>query len=317
MNFNYLYYPSISLPNDAWLRRVLLYSNKIASIVPEKLQGNLNGDIDILKGCNEYIPFSPEEFLSNNEDCLTNFENEVTEYFNSEFFSNLLTQKKNTEKFLVHDSKFTYELKKLFQKKEFFDLELDSWNQTPKIVGDVYMGLLAKHMGEHYSYIPTTNSVYHQNKTFKNNRLSMEEIGELKMIDSLPSPSVDVPILDIIRFKTKREQELLKFRCVLRENIEILSTIDNQEDYSLTALIQPSKKLISGIGGGTIVSALSGNLIIGAAIGLGGVVFDISKIAKDYHLKRNNIIASSPYSYAFYSKKFMKRSLRRKNVFLK
>lgn len=40
MNHTAFYYPSISISTDPWLRRKLLYRDKIASIVPSPLQGD-------------------------------------------------------------------------------------------------------------------------------------------------------------------------------------------------------------------------------------------------------------------------------------
>jgi hypothetical protein len=45
-------------------------------------------------------------------------------------------------------------------------------------------------------------------------------MSELRIIKSLPTPSSDISIREIIEFKNSREQELFKFRKVIRENMD-------------------------------------------------------------------------------------------------
>lgn len=344
MNFNYLYYPSISIPNDSWIRRVLLYSDKIASIVPYDMKNHLNYNLEYLISNNEYRSLSPEEFFGEFEN-VRNFEDEVKDYFSSEIFKKMLEKESNRNKSLIFESKFTNEIKFFFESMNYYDQVIESeWKETPKIVGDTYLAILAKHMGDFYSYIPTTNSVKNQNLAFKNNNLPREKVGELRLLESLPTPSKDIPIIQIIDFKNKRKQELLKFKEILRENLEKISKIDNEEELSqyihifkeklqievndikqllkenkisyslesLKTLVQLDKDLIVKIATGSLITGVSGSPITGAAIvGTAEVAINLCGIVKDYYIHKNDVIRNSPYSYAFYSNQFIRSSNKR------
>ena len=54
INRTLLYYPSINIPDDAWLKTALLYSDKISSIVPEDI--NISDHLEYLKQEEQYLP---------------------------------------------------------------------------------------------------------------------------------------------------------------------------------------------------------------------------------------------------------------------
>ena len=230
MSFRYLYYPDISIPNDTWLRRVLLYSESIASIVPYDLNPVLNNyDIELLRDEREYNPLSPEDFFYQN-DLIQDFELEVQESFNSKHFQKILENEKRKSRSLIYKSKFTHEIFNFLRNTGLYQEGENKWGETPKVVGDLYLGILAKYMGHLYSYTPTSNSVRAQEIAFYNSPLTKQKIGEIRLIQSLPNPTDDTSISDLLRFKNKRKQELLKFRAVLRENITQLSSANCKEE---------------------------------------------------------------------------------------
>lgn len=95
MHAKYLYYPTMSLPNTQWLKRVLLYSDEIASIVPYELQRNVNYDFELLKDYEEFKMLSPESHLWDEE-----FEKEVADHFNSNEYKEIM-KNQNTIEILI------------------------------------------------------------------------------------------------------------------------------------------------------------------------------------------------------------------------
>lgn len=123
-----------------------------------------------------------------------------------------------------------------------------------------------------------------------------------------------------MKFKRDRRQELLKFRTVLRENIEKLSNINNSEELmqniqvfkekielevnditqllnenkisyaleSVKTLISLDKELFYKVATGTLFSSLTGtSLMTGATIGMASeVAVNISSVVKDYKIQK-------------------------------
>jgi hypothetical protein len=344
MNFNYLYYPSIALPDNTWLRKVLLYSDKIASIVPYDLSDSLNYNIELLKSEDEYVGLSPERFLSSydNLDRVNEFKTEVTEYFSSEHFKKILTNDRAKNKTMLYHSKFSSQIEHFFKDMNLVIENKNNWWETPQVVGDTYLGILAKHMGQFYQFIPTTSSVKFQDIAFKNTSLPKKKIGELRLLDALPSITSDVPIKKIIEFKKQRKYELYQFRTILRDYIDKICETNNEEEMlsviqvfkeqlevevhdikqmltdnrltffmdSFKSLISLDKDLLGKVATGTIFSAGTGNSILtGAVVGASTeVTLNIASMVKDYRIQRNTIVREKPYTYAFYSKKFIKKT---------
>src|ERR1043166_3245112 len=59
-----LYYPTIDVPTDDWLRQALLYWDEVGSIVPEQWEADhhYRDDIRYLRDEGEYRAFRPEVF---------------------------------------------------------------------------------------------------------------------------------------------------------------------------------------------------------------------------------------------------------------
>lgn len=339
MNFNYLYYPTISIPDSTWLKRTLLYSDKISSIVPAELRGEMGYEIEYLKDQNEYKELSLEEFLFENEDeqSIKLFEKEVYEFYQSEHFNRLYKQELHLGKTLIYDSKFTWKIREFFRSNNLINHQEDDWNQTPSIVGTAYMAILAKHVAKQNLFVPATNSVRLQNIVYKNLSLPRERAAEIKLIESLPSPAKHEPISKIIQFKKDRKEELYLFRRVLRDNISRISEAKNSEEISqiiqilnediyietskLSRLLKENKinftlssiNTLVSLPFDVIKSTVKGNINSGAI----GAAVDVTSIIKDYRQQKNNILSNSPYSYAFYTNKNFVRRIKRRSILAK
>lgn len=219
-----LYYPGILIP-DYWLKKTILYSDKISSIFPYNT-GTIEGERENLalsnmkylesEGIYEYL--RPEDLdkktyndvfidLKNNldENTLTNIRDEYKEYGRS---------------YVIYRSKmnediFRYLLDNKIAKldREFHDSILVEMN-----VGLLYMSLLALHSTEvKKEYITSTDAIDHQNLIFERNKNLENDYYLNLMLNEIPSPSPLSSLEDIIKFKENRRDELLLFRKYIND----------------------------------------------------------------------------------------------------
>ncbi|MFY0249759.1 DUF6236 family protein [Bacillus cytotoxicus] len=218
----------MTFPSNDWLKRVLLYSDGIASIVPYELQNMIGSDFELLQDLGEFSMLSPEPYLWNEE-----FENEVVEHFNSKEYRDIVAKSKRTQYFDIHQSKLSYAMTDLLQRHKMF-VEDGDWYKVPKKVADSYMGILAKHMGRYHDYIPTTDKMVHENLIYATrDRYAERMAGQIRMLNCLPVPSRQTPFEDIIAFKRERREELLTFRQMLLKNVQDLSKCDDENEFRL------------------------------------------------------------------------------------
>ncbi|KSU79751.1 hypothetical protein GA0061096_4426 [Fictibacillus enclensis] len=328
MSFKYLYYPSISLPNDNWLKKMLLYSEKIASIVPYDLINKKDYIIQQLEENNEYEMLSPERFFSES----TNknlFEEEVINLLSSKQFQLKMNRTVRTSE--VYSSKFSHVIEEFFQQNGLDRIKGDKWYEIPKIVSDCYLGILAKHMAIDKSYIPATNYVTQERLIYGlKSKEDRKKVGELRLLNCLPVPTSDVSINEIISFKKERKEELLRFKSILRDyttrvsqtetNYELEEVIQEfKEDIELNILLisrlLKEKKILFKFDSlkslinlkdpvlFTLVGNIYSNLkelspLVGTTVG-GMIGLGCSYI--NYRYSINNEINNSPYSYVFHS----------------
>ncbi|QWI48259.1 DUF6236 family protein [Bacillus mycoides] len=232
MSFRYLYYPTMTFPNNDWLKRVLLYSDGVASIVPYELQNMIGYDFELLQDLGEFSMLSPEPYLWNKE-----FENEVIEHFNSKEYQDIVAKLKGNQYFDIHQSKLSYAMTDLLQRHQMF-VEDGDWYKVPKKVADSYMGILAKHMGRYHDYIPTTDKMVHENLIYATrDRHAGRIAGKISLLNCLPVPSRQTPFEDIIAFKRERREELLTFRQMLLKNVQDLSKCDDEDEFRLLVTV--------------------------------------------------------------------------------
>ena len=71
-----LYYPTIELPREEWLRQALMYTDKVSSILPFNNDEFFPETVRYLNWKNEYTPIYIEEIIRKNEDKYKLFEND-------------------------------------------------------------------------------------------------------------------------------------------------------------------------------------------------------------------------------------------------
>jgi hypothetical protein len=337
MSFRYLYYPSIELPNDSWLRKILLYSDNIASIVPKDLGYQINNTIEDLKNSNEYHMLSPEDFFNDSRK-LNEFETEVESYLSSKSFQSLLKNDKNKAPAEIYGTKFTHVIEDFLIRNRLTMDTNSNWHTVPKLVSDTYLGILARYIGEKHFYIPTTNDVKNVELVLNStSSTEKKQIGELMLINCLPTPSHDESIKKILNFKKERQNELLHFRKIIREYSEKVSSAENQNELleviqifnedlqigvneissllneknirfgleSFNTLLDVKQPALLSIVGGYLSHVFGPSPLVGVLTGAtAGSLINVGTQYISSRLDVKQTIRESPYSYVFHSQRF-------------
>jgi len=93
-----LYYPTIAVPSGPWLRQNLLYSDEVASIVPQRWDETVlipyTPDIEYLKSEGEFRPIRPEILIEQRDYReVEELDNEFRSIVESEQFQSFLEPK--------------------------------------------------------------------------------------------------------------------------------------------------------------------------------------------------------------------------------
>jgi hypothetical protein len=111
-----LYYPTISIPTDRWLRQALLYWDEVGSIVPKNWDSenliSLGADIDFLADEGEFRPVDPQSLIKRDDgwEKLQDLESELKSIIESGIFKNILQQRRTNLLSHVHKDKVSHDL---------------------------------------------------------------------------------------------------------------------------------------------------------------------------------------------------------------
>jgi Family of unknown function (DUF6236) len=238
MGFRVLYYPSIELPNNDWLRRVLLYSDKIATIVPESARHLYKGNtiVELLLENDEFEPILPEDFLNSTELEKENFEREVRGYISNGSFkrfveeSNTGTKRYNYE---IYNDKFTRGLVRDFEAQNLIKAIKGNRATIEKDLATLYLGILSKYLGNKYAFTPSTDNPTHEKLIFNiSNAQQCYQVANVQLMNCLPVPAKNTSIEDIIKFKRKRITELQSFKIEYLEFQQKLANSESKEEVN-------------------------------------------------------------------------------------
>ncbi|WP_426482329.1 DUF6236 family protein [Chryseobacterium sp. R2ACT005] len=258
-----LYYPTINIPNNSWLRNSLLYWDEISSIVPkswdEKILVKLSDDIKYLLDEKEFRPIKPEDLITKTDNWMLSeqFATEFLEIASSESFKNFIdiqnhllkyTNKKTEYQYLkIHNNKVSGNLQ--YKLEELGLAYIDKsyeWIFFEKHTAYLYMSILAKYLAEidsEYITISTDTKIY-ENFNFKQSIFENKlPVISCNFHNLLPTPNLSVPIKEIIKFKKKRKDNLEHFRKLITNFESKLSKAKtNQEIKEATILFQDEIK---------------------------------------------------------------------------
>ncbi|MED4695819.1 DUF6236 family protein [Peribacillus frigoritolerans] len=86
-------------------------------------------------------------------------------------------------------------------------------------------------MADDYYYTPATNMVKKEDLIYSTeNKTTGTPVGELLLLGCLPTPILNTPINEILKFKKQREDELTNFRGVLRNYFTKLNQSESENE---------------------------------------------------------------------------------------
>ncbi len=327
-----LYYPYIHIPDNLWLRRAILYWDKISPIVPYDVESQIP-DNHVSKqlreeGSLEFI--NPEEILYHDEG--RELSNMFLDLMNSDLIKEKIPpvgERDYTQR--IHRDKFSMGILTEFEKLKLYNQDKGNprWLLFELNAATIYMGFLASAIARKKSIEPITDDkLYHDG--FMLSQISpsknVTSIISLVFDNLLPVPVEEIPVKDLIRFKRKHERELLAFRKVIRNILmsvsnvtdenEIKTLLEGYKDNLKESMLIIDKKL-SENKIRTIFNLLESSLklsvpeaavVAGAAsiaVPLGAIAFGtnaaikIGKVLFEGRVAKHSILESNPYTYLY------------------
>jgi uncharacterized protein DUF6236 len=216
-----LYYPKIVIPDGVWLRNALLYWDGVSSIVPRGYfeRANPHGVelLRFLEGQGQYTPIDPTSDPRLLQDSFD---------FHQEFLSlavPVITNRKKLrpsrrETVFMHKDKFSASVLEFCEETDVATKDEDGLYKFDVEIGHLYISLLAKYValraGE--ETIPSTDSAATSASIFNANSDKHSICMNYSIVSALPCPTEGVALEDLIAFKRRRPDELLRFRGALR-----------------------------------------------------------------------------------------------------
>lgn len=254
MNRTILYYPTIDIPTNSWLRNALLYWDEVSSIVPkswdEKLLMELSPDIQYLMDEGQFRPIKPEDLISKSDrwEVFEEFQNEFKEIVSSgEFRSWILTRNRilnriktgvNSDSIIVesriHSNKTSDIIFNFLEERGLAKrARYDEWIYFESTTAFLYMSLLAKYLADidsEQTTIGTDKAIY---ESFNFKKVKGDDGGfpvvSFNISNVLPTPKDSVPFEKIVKFKKNRTDNLRHFKKSLSD---FQTKISNSESYS-------------------------------------------------------------------------------------
>jgi flagellar hook-basal body complex protein FliE len=270
MNRTILYYPTINIPNNAWLKHALLYWDEISSIIPQddndRFLIDLSPDILYLMDEGHFRPIRPESLISESENwkAFEEFQNEFKEVVSSPNFKRVLTAHRAIGKdYNIHRNKVgSLNLSKIHNNKTSDGLYdyLEShglatrengyeWISFERNTALLYMSLLAKYLADIDNQSTTigTDKMTYESLNFKKARNQNGFPVVAFNLDSvLPTPKPNVPLEKIIKFKRRRADNLTHFKQTLSTFQTKISNSQSNAELKETA-ISFEENLLKGV----------------------------------------------------------------------
>jgi hypothetical protein len=237
MNRTVLYYPTIAIPDNWWLRQAVFYFDEVGSIVPQTM--TWAGD-----SLGQLIPLTPElEFLQQErifraispEQLTLGRGWEEAWELQGDLRAIVTTERhraQRTDEYVhLHRGKTNESILNILQSEGLikpaestpYKGEAWEWMLVEKNTALLYLSLLAKYLSaiDKEATVPGTDREEYRDLVYGANQEKEGETGvQLHLQKILPVPKPGTDIHKIVEFKRKRHDELLQFR----------SSIDDLED---------------------------------------------------------------------------------------
>lgn len=324
-----LYYPYILIPDNLWLRRAILYWDKINPIVPQEVEIPQNHISHELEKYGILDLIRPEDCFAHHWIEWQKVREDFIELIRNLKNSGIIPPKeRHNYQYRIHWHKFDYELMDELAPFHLYQRSGD-WLYFERNAGKLYMNFLATNLANFLHLEPLTDSRLHQSDFLRAQLVGLhghETFISLMLEQLLPAPKEEVSVKKIIKFKEKHKGELLAFRRLIRGVINSLESVTDErqfwgklnsvkDDIKEQSLILHGRLKENGIE--TVFNVLETSFKlsvpqIGAVIGataisvpLGAIVFGVNaaiKIGKEIfegHMRRNSILETNPYTYVF------------------
>lgn len=271
MNRTILYYPTINIPNENWLRQALLYWDNVSSIIPKDYDNNLlydlSPELEYLIDVNQFKPVDPQDliFKQDNWDILNEFQAEFQEIVSSVDFTRFINRNaqykggtmdykihrdKIDRNSKVHNDKISSELLDALEEKGLAKRSNDyEWIDFEPNTALLYMSLLAKYLADidaDYMTIGTDYAVYEQFNFKRINGNDGFPVVSLDLNRVLPTPKENVPLEKIVDFKRHRADNLSHFKKMLSDFQSNVAGCESNSELKETA-INFTESLTNGV----------------------------------------------------------------------
>lgn len=341
-----LYYPAINIPSGGWLCNSLLYTDKVSSIFPfENMQDRrVTDDMRLLYDEGQYEPISVFNRINPGTPQLDLFESNYIETINSESFQKIRKQIDTTDKieswaindYQLYLGKLTHSVEDFLRDRGLINYYDDEGVSIDKTSAIIYMSMLSDFLARTSKkvIIPSTDDEQYELLAYKMSDKKQHTL-QIKLQDCLPTPSSSAKLKDIVAFKIKRRDELLKFRHVLDEcekEIALCKSTDERRlkvvqfkekietevknikkvmgDSKLNYMINGLSSLLDfknkDLFGGALSSigvAKIGEIISSPMTGLGAGALVLTGTLVASYRKLNRTIETNSYSYVYHAEK--------------
>ena len=252
-----LYYPTINIPSNDWLKNAVLYWDEVSSIVPYDWRHDptitISQDIDLLEHEGLFRPIHPGQLMDSRQawHAVQDMTEEFIATVNSEHFKNILKRRKLSLSRIHHEkitkSKLTGKGARLhldktndriidfLEQKKLAMRDKNSW-QWFRVEGTtalLYMSLLAKYIAatdKQHTVVGTDLRIYE--------KLNFQQVAQGEGISVvncnfkglIPSPARTASMNDIIKFKRKRHDNLIANRRFLLDVQTKLSAATSNDE---------------------------------------------------------------------------------------
>jgi Family of unknown function (DUF6236) len=320
-----LYYPHLHLPDNAWLRRAILYWDEVNPIVPDSLGARLDKDevFQMLRAEGLSRQMLPEDAVDRAPyyEVIGDFHALISA---ANYLASLPPPDRRVYDTRIYRDKVASELGGELQKLRLAQgPDVEGWLHFETRTGALYMGYLAAAIARSFGLEPLTDKRGWQDALLDsqlepNDR--EQAFASFVLEGLIPAPRADVAVADIVAFRRKHEEELLRFRRAVRamfeslkdvtDDVEAARKLDGVKDEVREQSLALNRKLgdnrietlystleVSAPTKAGLVALVS--LPIGAAVGAAGAVLKIGRQLLNGRIRGNSLIAESPYAYVY------------------
>jgi hypothetical protein len=222
-----LYYPTIEVPTDRWLRQAILYWDDIGSIVPERYDNvtpsgkRYSPEVEMLRQNGLFRPFNPGRIMRQHA-VVGAFKAELESLVDGDDFRFLLSrQGPPVLSEPLYQDKVNHEVFNLLEARGLVEeREKDGqFYYFESSTALLYMAVLAKYLADddEHATVPGTDLPDYEQISFRAAG-KKEGLPCVKTrLNVLPVPREDVPISAIMEYRQNHPDELNNFRKVIDE----------------------------------------------------------------------------------------------------